>query len=176
MVLVAAIIAARRWLPEAAGWLAPAGVAVAAVLALAAPGVLPDAAPASADAELDGTVAWQAFDRSAISTLVAAGKVVFVDVTADWCITCQVNKRRVLRTAEVDTLLAGDGVVAMRADWTRPSDAIARYLASFGRFGIPFNVVYGPDAPRGVVLPELLTHSAVIRAVGTAGRTALAAR
>src|SRR5690606_33244362 len=89
------------------------------------------------------------------------GRVVFVDVTADWCVTCQVNKARVLENTTVAAALAEPGVVRMRADWTNPDPAIARYLADFGRFGIPFNVVYGPGAPQGTVLPELLSAEAV---------------
>ena len=58
----------------------------------------------------------------------------------------------------------------MKADWTRRDDAITDYLASFGRYGIPFNVVYGPTAPGGVPLPELLTSSAVVSAFRQADR------
>jgi suppressor for copper-sensitivity B len=53
----------------------------------------------------------------------------------------------------------------MKADWTRPNKTIAEYLAKFGRYGIPFNVVYGPSAPSGITLPELLTNSAVLGAL-----------
>jgi suppressor for copper-sensitivity B len=114
--------------------------------------------------------AWEAFDEAAIGRLVAEGKVVFVDVTADWCITCQVNKKLVLEDDEVAMRLRGDGIVAMQADWTRPDDGIARYLASFGRYGIPFNAVYGPGAPQGLALPELLSRDAVLDALaGVAG-------
>ena len=57
----------------------------------------------------------------------------------------------------------------MLADWTRSDDAITRYLESFGRFGIPFNAVYGPAAPDGIVLPELLSSEAVLEAIERAG-------
>jgi suppressor for copper-sensitivity B len=56
----------------------------------------------------------------------------------------------------------------MRADWTRPNEEIAAYLASFGRYGIPFNVVYGPAAPQGIPLPEILTREAVLAALDMA--------
>ncbi|NJR72240.1 MAG: hypothetical protein HC782_04170 [Gammaproteobacteria bacterium] len=59
-----------------------------------------------------------------------------VDVTADWCITCQVNKTAVMTRGEVAARLADGSVSPLRADWTRPDPAIARYLASFGRYGI----------------------------------------
>jgi suppressor for copper-sensitivity B len=63
----------------------------------------------------------------------------------------------------------------MVADWTRPSDEISSYLASFGRYGIPFDVVYGPGAPRGVPLPELLTRTAVLDAFARAASAGTAA-
>jgi suppressor for copper-sensitivity B len=149
---------------------------LAALLAVAAPLAFPaaerDAAPVLAEQ------AWQPFDQARIDALVAQGSVVFVDVTADWCITCQVNKSLVLDREPVAARLADGAVVAMRADWTRPSDEIAAYLASFGRYGIPFNAVYGPALPRGEALPELLTSAAVLAALARAqgGAAALAGR
>ncbi|MDE2230105.1 MAG: thioredoxin family protein [Alphaproteobacteria bacterium] len=111
---------------------------------------------------------WHPFDESRIAPLVAQGRTVFVDVTADWCLTCKVNASLALRPASVRRQLAAPGVVAMRADWTRPNPAIARYLRAFGRYGIPFNVVYGPRAPQGVVLPEILTPDAVLNGLARA--------
>ncbi len=105
--------------------------------------------------------AWRVFDRARIAEEVADGRLVFVDVTAEWCLTCQVNKALVLDKAPVRRRLEGRGVVAMRADWTRPDPAISGYLASFGRYGIPFNAVYGPAVPDGAPLPEILTRSVV---------------
>jgi suppressor for copper-sensitivity B len=127
-----------------------------------------DAGPTavSSDKELVGP--WRKFDLAAIGTLVEQGHVVFVDVTADWCITCQVNKAAVLARGDVAQHLAEGNVVPMRADWTRPDAAIAHYLASFGRYGIPFNVVYGPRAREGIPLPELLTSEAVLAALDKA--------
>jgi suppressor for copper-sensitivity B len=119
---------------------------------------------------------WQPFDRAGIATLVGQGKVVLVDVTADWCLTCQLNKRLVLDDRQVMTRLAEANVVAMRADWTRPSDAIADYLQRFGRYGIPFNVVYGPAAPQGIVLPELLSVEGLVQALDRAGAADQAAQ
>ena len=59
----------------------------------------------------------------------------------------------------------------MRADWTRPNQEIANYLASFGRFGIPFNAIYGPDAPDGIALPELLTQDIVQSTAARSGKS-----
>jgi suppressor for copper-sensitivity B len=149
--------------------LARARVAVIAMIAFAF--IAPVAFGTSAMPErADESQSWRPFDRQAIPSLVAEGKTVIVDVTADWCLTCQVNKRLVVGNETVMARLKAPGVVALRADWTRPDPAIADYLASHGRYGIPFNVVYGPARPDGVVLPELLTVGAVVEALDLAGK------
>jgi len=101
--------------------------------------------------------------------MVSSGEVVFVDVTADWCITCKANKTLVLERGEVARRLTDGSIKTMQADWTRPSDVIADYLARHNRYGIPFNVVYGPNAPDGIVLPELLNGDVVLKALADAG-------
>ncbi len=157
--LPAALLAAwarlrRRSLAAGAALAAAAGVA--AVLAL----------PAAMEPTVPGG-RWQAFEEARIEPLVSEGRTVFVDVTADWCITCKFNKAAVLERGPVAARLAGD-IVAMRADWTRPDPAISTYLARFARYGIPFNAVYGPAAPAGIALPELLTEGAVLEALDAA--------
>jgi suppressor for copper-sensitivity B len=112
---------------------------------------------------------WQPFDEAALHRMVAEKKVVFVDVTAAWCLTCKVNELAVLDRAPVADQLRRPGIIAMRADWTRPNPAITAYLQSFGRYGVPLNVVYGPGAPTGIALPELLTQGAVLDALRQAG-------
>ena len=119
----------------------------------------------SVEATQDEAVPWQAFDPAAIPAMVASGKTVFVDVTADWCLTCKANKSLVIDQPPVSARLDQAGVVPMVADWTRPDPAIDRYLAQFDRYGIPLNVVYGPNAPNGIALPELLTSDAVLKAI-----------
>ncbi len=111
---------------------------------------------------------WQPFDEARIASLVAEGNVVLVDVTAEWCITCLVNKRLVLDRDSVTSRLEGDKMLAMQADWTLPDDAISAYLASFERYGIPFNAVYGPGVPEGETLPEILTIDRVLEALDRA--------
>lgn len=171
--LILAVFATRRWLPRARiARLAPVATAILTAAAIALP-IIHDGETAS-EAPTVATD-WVPFDERAISTLVADGKTVFVDVTADWCITCQFNKKTVIESGQVAEWLTRDDVVAMRADWTRPSDTISRYLNKFGRYGIPFNVIYGPDAPKGLPLPELLTTEAVMTAADQANeKTALA--
>jgi len=109
---------------------------------------------------------WIAFDEAAIPDYVAKNKVVFIDVTADWCITCQANKKLVIDQQPVAGRLKD--IVAMQADWTNPDPKIADFLGRHGRYGIPFNIVYGPGAPAGIVLPELLTTEAVTTALDQA--------
>jgi len=145
---------------------------MAAALAIAAPLVVQGPAPAAA-AVASGR--WLPLDpardiQAQIQERLAAGKVVIVDVTADWCVTCQVNKKLVLNAADVSARLDREGVLALRADWTRPSPPIAAYLKANERFGIPFNIVYGPGAPNGVPLPELLTVDLVMGALDKASR------
>lgn len=153
----------------AIGWIRPAmarRVAVAALIAAAL--VVPNlVAPPSSSEAPDGF--WRPFNESRIASLVAQGHTVFVDVTADWCLTCKVNAGFALAPTAVRQRLSASDVVAMRADWTRPNPAIARYLREFGRYGIPFNVVYGPRAPEGVVLPEILTPDSVLNGLARAG-------
>jgi suppressor for copper-sensitivity B len=135
--------------------------AVAALLLVAATAFL---APGAREAPAVAGLAAK-FEPEAIARHVADGKIVFVDVTADWCLTCQVNDRLVLRSAAVSDRLARPDVVVMRADWTRPDAAITEYLRSFGRYGIPFNAVYGPTMPQGKPLLEILTAGEVLRAL-----------
>ena len=137
------------------GWLGETRVGKATATALA-----PD--PESAQT-LDAL--WTPFDEAAISKLVADGKTVFVDVTADWCLTCQINKAFVLSASAVVAALKDPGIVVMKADWTLPDPGISAYLARYQRYGIPFDAVYGPGAPGGLVLPELLSRESVLGAL-----------
>ncbi|MBY0427950.1 MAG: thioredoxin family protein [Alphaproteobacteria bacterium] len=112
---------------------------------------------------------WEVFDEKKIPELVAQGKIVYVDVTADWCLTCQVNKKLVLDTADIQAVLNNSRIIKMKADWTKRDEAIGAYLKSFMRYGIPFNVVYSHTSPMGAPLPELLSKDAVLEALKKAG-------
>ena len=155
------------------GRAAGAFAALALIFAVAAPQFL---AIEGKGVSTDGKIAWQKFDQEMIARHVGEGKTVFVDVTADWCVTCKVNKSLVLEREEIAKRLNGKGIVAMQADWTRPDPVITAYLARYSRYGIPFNIVYGPAAPQGLPLPELLTRSAVLDALGAAEDRNLATR
>ena len=111
-----------------------------------------------------GSSDWQNFKPSKIIGHVAEGKSVFVDVTADWCLTCKANKLLVLDSNQIRSYLNRKEVVAMRADWTNADPIISSFLQRFLRYGIPFNIVFGPEAPQGIILPELLSKSSVLSA------------
>lgn len=108
---------------------------------------------------------WQAWATGQAETLAQEGSVVFVDVTAAWCLTCKANKALVLDTDEMAKTFTDHQVKLLRADWTKPNSEISDFLAKHDRFGIPFNIVYGPSAPAGIKLPELLTIDLVKDAV-----------
>ncbi len=168
LLLVPMVYAARRIDGSRFARHATTATAILVLAAIAVP-IVREPAPAGPARPQAGTV-WHPFDEAAIAEHVRNGKIVLVDVTADWCITCQVNKTLVLGRGRIAALMHGPSIVAMRADWTRPDPKISSYLAKFGRFGIPFNVVYGPLMPHGVVLPELLTENAVLGAIAEAAR------
>ena len=172
MVVIAAMLYVHKRMHRRYGRMDWGAVAILSVLAFGVPDTISTSTEPATDPKLDQM--WEVFDQAAIREHVAAGRVVFVDVTAEWCITCQVNKAVVIGDDKVYERLTGSGTVAMQADWTRPSAVITNYLSSFGRYGIPFNAVYGPGAPDGIALPELLSTSEVIEALDKAGSGAMA--
>ncbi len=116
--------------------------------------------------DLSGT-SWVKFDEEKIAGFVNESKTVFVDVTADWCLTCKANELFVLKTQEVEELLKRDNTVAMVADWTNGDKNITAFLRRFGKYGVPFYVVFSPKHPDGVTLSEVLTVEGVKKALTT---------
>ena len=100
--------------------------------------------------------------------LVKEGKTVFIDITADWCLTCKVNKIFVIDTKEVSELFKKNNVIILRLDWTKPNEKIQQFLALKGRYGIPFNEIYSPLIPDGKIFPELLTVKVIREYLDTA--------
>lgn len=107
---------------------------------------------------------WQNWSATAVQAELAQGHAVFVDFTAAWCVTCQINKQTTLNQADVLAGFAAKQVRLMRADWTRRDPAISRALADLGRSGVPVYVLYAPNrAPQ--VLSELLSVAQVRQAL-----------
>jgi thiol:disulfide interchange protein len=111
-------------------------------------------------------LAWQAWSPDAVAQAQAAGRPVFVDFTAKWCLSCQVNERVVLDRPEVQDRLRRSGMLLLRADWTRHDERIAHALESLGRSGVPAYALYpGVAGAAPQLLPEVLTAGIVFRAL-----------
>ncbi len=119
--------------------------------------------PASPDA-----LAWQEFSQAALEKLRAEGTPVFLDFTADWCLSCKYNERTAIDVPSVRAAFKESGIVPMKADWTNDNPEITAALKAFGRVGVPFYVLYPANHGEPVVLPELLTSQIVLDALAKA--------
>ncbi len=120
----------------------------------------------SAKTPLRDSGAWRSYSADRVAQLTSSGQPVFVDFTAAWCVTCQVNKQLVLNTDTVQQAFAGSNVALIRADWTRRDPEIGRALATLGRNGVPVYVLYRPGkAP--LLLPEVLQQRMILDALAT---------
>ena len=148
-------------------WCLAAGAQEKPVVAASA-----DAAPvASVPAESGGgEAASQPFTPEKLADLRAQGKPVFVNFTAAWCVTCQVNERLALGAGSVAKAIADTGTVYLKADWTNHDSQIAQLLAAHGRAGVPLYLVYGAGGGDPVVLPQLLTPGGVATAIRAAAK------
>ncbi|MFN3198862.1 MAG: protein-disulfide reductase DsbD family protein [Bradymonadia bacterium] len=108
---------------------------------------------------------WSPWSHEAVATTRAEGRPVFVNFTADWCISCKVNESVVFEDADVKAAFAEAGVVALKADWTRKDDVIAAALARHGREGVPLYLYYAPGASTPEVLPQILTPGQILKHV-----------
>ncbi len=115
-----------------------------------------------------GSSAWEPWSPERVAALRGQGTPVFVDFTARWCLSCQVNERVALSNAAVQKRFRDLGVATLRADWTDRSDAIAGALAGFGRAGVPVYALYGRGNADPVLLPEILTPGIVLSALEAA--------
>jgi thiol:disulfide interchange protein DsbD len=137
------------------------GIAIAIIGAGSAPATQPSSTSTSATTE----TAWRSYSPETIESLRAEGRPVFVDFTAAWCLTCQVNKRRVLTTETIQKAFADKNVALVRADWTNRDPEITNALQSHGRSGVPAYVLYEGDGSAPRLLPEVLTEDAVLSAL-----------
>ncbi len=125
------------------------------------------AAPGPAATPTKTTGEWQPWSPEAQAKALAEGKTVYVDFTARWCATCQVNKR-VYTQGDVAQALASAGVVMLKADWTKKDEVIAQELGKYGRTGIPLNVFLKAGQPPAI-LSEALTGTEVLAALKSVG-------
>jgi thiol:disulfide interchange protein len=108
----------------------------------------------------------QPYSATTLAELRAAGKPVFLNVTADWCITCLTNEKIALGSNAVKTAFANQGIIYLKGDWTHYDATITELLGQFGRSGIPLYVFFPADAnAQPIVLPQLLTPSTVVDAI-----------
>ena len=152
-VLALVVGAWLAWPPAQAGGGASATSGVAG-----RPGAAAEGAGAAASA-------WLPWSEVEVARAREAGRPVFVDFTAAWCVSCQANKKLVLERDAVDAEMTRRGVLRLRADWTQQDPAITAALARHGRNGVPLYLLYLPGEAQPRILPEILTPRAVLDAL-----------
>ena len=157
--------------------IASAAGALALVTGARAQGGSTQAGSATAASTAEGALAWRPYSAAALQAQRDSGRVVLVDFTADWCLTCKVNERVAFGSGAVRAAIRDQGVTLLRADWTTRDPAVTRALAAFGRNSVPFVVVYprARDAAP-IILPTLLTSGIVTGALERAAASPSGAR
>ena len=158
------LIALALWLWNRSGWFANVLKAICVVLALAllaAPQIRLRDITSDSAAHASTGAAHEAWSEARVAELRAQGKTVFVNFTADWCLTCKVNERATLASSTVANAFAAQDVTWLEGDWTRNDPAITALLTQFNRSGVPLYLLYvkGGDAK---VLPQILTPGIVV--------------
>jgi len=105
---------------------------------------------------------WVKFDQKLIEKYINQNKIILIDITADWCITCKVNKLIVLDTQQITDKIKSGEIIAMRGDMTKTNQKLLDFMANYNRYAIPFNIVYGPNARDGILTSELLTMKSLL--------------
>jgi thiol:disulfide interchange protein/DsbC/DsbD-like thiol-disulfide interchange protein len=151
----------RTW--SGAGGKALGAVTLIATLLWAGWHVSSAAAPTTKSASNAGF--GEAWSQQRVGELNAAGKTVFVNFTADWCVTCKLNEVSVFSDARVKSALSGEKATYLVADWTLRDAKIAEALASHGRIGVPLYLVYKPGDSQPKILPQILTADVILEAL-----------
>jgi thiol:disulfide interchange protein DsbD len=141
--------------------LAAAGSAAAIFLAISVSG----AAPVKSAVSRDG-LPYEPFTTQRLAALEDAGKPVFVNLTASWCVTCLINERVALDSGAVRQAFAERGIVPLKGDWTSQNPEITQFLQQFGRSGVPLYLLYTGRGGDPVMLPQILTAASVLDAIG----------
>ena len=108
---------------------------------------------------------WVSFFTVDIDQLVSQDKIIFLDITADWCATCQFNKINVLNSDNIIKQFKENNITLIRADWTKPNERVNLFLEKYDRFGIPFNAFFSKKFPDGILLSELLSEKEIVNAI-----------
>ncbi len=126
------------------------------------------ARPSASPTEGNG-ILWEPFSLERLEAHLKENKTVFIDFSAEWCLTCKVNEKTVLVDQRVVESIKAKNIVTIKADWTNRNDTIARLLAKFGRSGVPLYVVFPAGKPtEPIVLPEVITPGIVLEALENA--------
>jgi len=125
-----------------------------------------EAATAATSEQVQTNDLWQPYTEKRLREL--KGQRVFINATADWCLTCKVNERLIFSQADVQELLRERNVHLLKADWTQRNEEISKLLDQYNRVGVPFYVFYSSQHPGGLVLPEVLTKSSFMKLVDQA--------
>jgi thiol:disulfide interchange protein DsbD len=119
--------------------------------------------------EIEGSIHWYPFSLQSLDEQLRSNKPVFVDFTAEWCLTCKVNEKAVIGDDDVINKFKSLDVIAVRADWTNRNPDITQLLAKFGRSGVPLYVIFPAGKPgEPIVLPEVITTGIVLDALDRA--------
>ena len=108
---------------------------------------------------------WEEFEVYKINKYLDQGYNVFVDVTAEWCLSCAVNKKLVLDQEDIKNLFINRDIKTLRADWTDRNDNILKYLNTYNKYGIPFNILYTTSKPDGFIFSEILSKNQIRSAI-----------
>ena len=104
---------------------------------------------------------WLNFKEVNISTMIDQNEVIFIDITAEWCATCQFNKINILDDEKIKKIFKENNIKLIRADWTKPDRNIDAFLKQFNKFGIPFNAFFSQKYPDGIIMSEILTEKEI---------------
>ena len=163
-VLIGAVVLALAlwWMEHARGKARPLARALAAIVLIAS--LLPIwiiarlDPPAAANVETGSAIA---YSSDKLASLRADGRTVFVNMTADWCVTCKANEKAVLGTDHFENLMVQANAIYMKGDWTNVDPAITAFLQAHGAVGVPLYVVFHGTQGNGQVLPTVLTSGIV---------------
>ncbi len=172
MLMLSGVVALAAWIWglvqfKAWSWKKLAAVAVAAGLVGATATMVFPVEPDRGErqVQVDGDIDWQPWSEEAVDEALSQGRPVFVNFTADWCLTCQVNKENAIETEAVYEAVDRHDVVMLEADWTDTDEQIRQKLAEHNRAAIPYYLVYSPDAPESPEsLSEVITSNTLVDA------------